>query len=89
MNGFSRIKPKHNVGKDGFGAVELAFRYSRLDTRAGMTSGLMNNYTAGVNWYLNPSARIMLNYIYSAYDNDGLTQTLNAHIVQTRFQVDF
>ena len=89
MHGFGRIKPKKNVGKGGFGAFELLLRYSRLDAREGFYAGYMDNVTLGLNWYLNPSARIMLNVVHTTFNNDGIAKPMNAHIFQTRFQVDF
>jgi len=89
INGFSRIKPKKNVGKNGFGALEILFRYSRLDARKRFQAGLMDNYTVGLNWYLNPSSRIMVNYIFSSFVEEYDPTPMNAQIVQTRFQIDF
>jgi phosphate-selective porin OprO/OprP len=83
---FDRVSPNHNFLSDGgWGAWELAARYSSLDLDdAGVTGGEMDDVTAGVNWYLYPNARVMLNYIYANPESVG-----DANIFQTRFQVDF
>ncbi len=63
---FDRVKPTNNfyIGQPGWGAVELALRYSALDlTDGGIEGGEQQNVTVGINWYLNPSYRIMLNYV--------------------------
>ena len=83
---FDKIKPKKNFGKDGWGAFELAARYSHIDDNDYYVSGgEMNNVTLGVNWYLNPATKVVFNYVYSqnpAYDGW-------ANIYQMRFQVAF
>ena len=58
---FGRVIPK----KKG-GAVELLARYSWIDLNdleAGIEGGKGNNFTLGINWYVNPNVRFMLNYI--------------------------
>lgn len=83
---FDRVRPVENFGKDGgAGAWEIAVRYSMLDlTDDGVVGGELSGLTLGLNWYLNPNSRVMLNYSYSDLDGVG-----KSHIVQTRFQVDF
>ena len=66
-----RIVPLHNFSpwKDecGWGAWEVAGRYSYIDLNdKNIRGGQMSDYTAGLNWYLNPFWKIQLNYIYSA-----------------------
>ena len=79
------MKPKKNFGSDGGGAWELALRYSSIDLNDGdVTGGKMNDITFGINWYLNPATRMMLNYVYSDVEDLG-----KASIIQTRFQIDF
>lgn len=84
-NGFGRVSPQKNLGKEGSGAWEIALRYSGIDLNSGNThGGQFYDLTAGVNWYMNPVTRIMFNYIFSHVKEIG-----NTNILQTRFQVDF
>ena len=69
---FDRVKPKNNLdGKGGWGALEFAARYSMLDLNdEDMNGGELSNFTLGVNWYLNPNLRFMLNYVRAMLDDD-------------------
>jgi len=86
MAAFDRVKPKKNFGKDGgAGAFEVALRYSDIDLEdTDVNGGELANITAGVNWYLNPATRIMLNYVLAELKGAG-----NINIFEMRFQVDF
>jgi len=84
---FDKVSPKRNFfdGSGGFGAWEATLRYSRANLNdQAITGGRLSNVTAGLNWYLNPNARVMLNYI-----NSDLTSVGNANTVTTRFQFRF
>ncbi len=84
---FDRIRPKRNVlGTDrGPGAWEIAVRYSKLDLNDQLTKGgQLSNVTGGLNWYLNPNTRVMLNYVFANLDTVGDTNTL-----MMRFQINF
>lgn len=63
---FGRIQPKHD-----FGAVELAARYSRLKSQDG--PGNIEDFTAGVNWYVKNNIRLALNYVHA-----NITDAANA-----------
>ena len=102
---FGRIKPKRNFklgGEDaGWGAWEIALRYSNLDLNDGHTTywdtlwsreneilgGEEKNLTVGLNWYLNPNVRVMWNYTHADLDSPIYDGNLN--IFQTRFQLAF
>ncbi len=94
---FGRIKPKANFdpAKGGWGAWEIAARYSYLDLNdSNIRGGRLSDVSAGINWYLYPNARIMLNYIHAELSGrETPAPTFNiggtGDIVQTRFQVDF
>ncbi len=95
---FDRVKPRNNFDwKGGYGALELAARYSMLDLNdEDMNGGELSNFTFGVNWYLNPNVRFMLNYVRAMLDEDDCyykgdmgDHCGDADIVQARFQVDF
>jgi phosphate-selective porin OprO/OprP len=64
---FDRIRPFRELGKDGLGAFEVALRYDHIDlsdtpvlARAGNEA---SSVTAGFNWYFNPYAKLMVNWI--------------------------
>jgi phosphate-selective porin OprO/OprP len=84
---FVRVRPYENFlgEEDGWGALELAVRYSWIDLNDGtVTGGELADVTAGVNWLLNPYVRLSLNYVYADLDTVGKTNGL-----MTRFQFDF
>ena len=84
---FVRLRPAHDAGDGGAGAWELAARLSRVDLDDDLPGGTERNVTVGLNWYVNPYLRIMLNYVNVAADRDGAD--LDVDIVQCRAQVDF
>lgn len=88
---FSRVKPKRNLGEaGGSGAVELLVRVSHLDLNddgAGAAFGSVTDVTGGLNWYLNPMAKIMVNYVLGQVDRTDVDG--DVHSLLTRFQIDF
>jgi len=87
---FDRVIPNKNFSltDPGLGAWELAARYSQVNLNdEGITGGRLNDITGGVNWYLNPNAKIQFNYVNAKVDRSGIDGT--AHIFETRFAVDF
>ncbi|MBW2616272.1 MAG: porin, partial [Deltaproteobacteria bacterium] len=94
---FGRVKPKNNFdlkSGSGLGAWEVALRYSCIDLNDGdIQGGEEENFTAGLNWYLNPNVRFMFNYIFAhVEDSNAGTQFLragNTNIFQMRFQINF
>ena len=85
---FARVKPMKNVGSDGFGAWEIAARYSTIDLDDGLVNGgTENNITIGVNWYLNPQVRFMANYVH--VDTNSNAGNDNPDVIQFRGQLDF
>ncbi len=95
---FDRVKPKSNWDEGGTGAWEIAGRYSQLDlTDSGINGGVMENYTLGLNWYLNQNVRIMWNYIHTQVEDlGGLGVPVawrgtsdDADLFLMRLQVDF
>jgi phosphate-selective porin OprO and OprP len=85
---FSRVKPFTNFFivrtadgsvQSGWGAWEVAARWSYLELREGVVleaatpqlAGKLNDVTLGVNWHLNPYTRVMFNYIHSWHDWAG------------------
>lgn len=86
---FDRVKPANDLSWSGggIGAIEAAVRYSQLDLTDGMIrGGTLSNITAGLNWYLNPNVRFMLNYVYADQQHP---YDFEADIIQMRAQIDF
>ncbi len=96
---FGRVSPTNPVGKGGWGAWELAARYSSIDLDDGDTQGgEEDNITIGVNWYATKYVRFMANYVM--VDADPVTQESGLNIAagededepdifQLRAQIDF
>ena len=91
-----RVRPARPVYKGGFGAWELAARYSYIDLNgttnaAGAPSGpgrQLNNLTLALNWYLIDNARFQFNYIHPVL-KDRVTGTTNSDFFAARCQIDF
>jgi phosphate-selective porin OprO/OprP len=98
---FGRIKPRNNFGPStGWGAWEVAVRYSYIDMNNAFSStlplgggqpafgGLLSDLTFGVNWYLNQFAKFQFNYIDARLRREpvGFNET---GIVALRAQLDF
>jgi len=82
---FDRVIPISNFNVDGshWGAWQLAARISRLDlTSKNIHGGVLDDVTAGVNWYLNPLMRITVNYVWAHREEIG-----DSNIVEGRFQL--
>ncbi|MFC1778556.1 porin, partial [Pseudomonadota bacterium] len=61
---FLTVVPKKNLGRNGKGAFEIAARASYVDlTDEDIIGGQQSNVSVGLNWYLNPSFRVMTNLI--------------------------
>jgi phosphate-selective porin OprO/OprP len=97
---FDRVHPLHNLGTDknghrGWGAWELALRYSYIDLDDNtIYGGRMADVTAGLNWYLNPNVRVMADYIHSTVLANTAAASRSAgrggveDILAIRFQLD-
>jgi len=87
---FGRLKPSRPWGDDGgWGALELAARYSYLDLNGlGFEGGRLNDLTIGVNWYLNQYMKFQVNYI-RAFLNNPMHSASDADVIAMRAQADF
>jgi phosphate-selective porin OprO/OprP len=100
---WDRVKPLKNFAfqDGGWGAWQVAFRYSYLDMEdsgipnpaATVGEPIVQQYTFGINWYLNPSARIMFDFSiltpcgdFNAAVQEGDGQMF---LLTIRWQVDF
>lgn len=81
-----RVMPAHNYGDgDGTGAWEVAGRYDAIDLDDNPSSaGEADQWTAGINWYLNPNTKVMWNYVYIDLEHGA-----QVDVFEMRFQVDF
>jgi len=93
---FARVSPNNNFEDEGWGAWQVALRYSTLDlnddnSAATYLGGEMDNITVGLNWHLNPNTRFMFNYVHSMVDSGAVPSASagNLNIFQARFQIDF
>jgi len=66
---FSNPRVSSPAGRGGYGAWEVAVRYSQLDLNsrlgdaAGVAGGEQENLTLGLNWYPNDNLRLMFNWV--------------------------
>ena len=91
---FTGVRPKKNLSikKRGWGALELALRYSFVDLNDGpIQGGKERNLSAGINWYLTHKHRVMVNYIKATVKDraDPPVDDGEADIVMCRFQLAF
>lgn len=91
---FAGVKPSHpfDLRERRWGAVELAVRYSTLDLNDGaVRGGDERNVTVGLNWYLRPKVRVMVNYVHVRVEDRAVPpiDSGRADILTARFQVNF
>ena len=88
--GLGRIRPIEGFSpKGGSGAWEAALRWSRLDLEsAHVKGGVLQDWTVGLNWYLNPNTRVMWNCVLARLGGGGKPKGW-ARLFLMRFQVDF
>ena len=82
---FDPLPVARPVNQGGWGAVELAFRYSNTDLTDGtLEGGEMDIYSLGVNWWFTRSAHFSVNYRYillDRLDTGGNSSGINARIL--------
>ena len=73
-----RVIPNRNFGfnKDGcntgMGAWEIAGRFSYIDLNdKAIQGGTLTDYTLGVNWFINPYVKFVVNYIHATSNFSG------------------
>jgi len=95
---FGRVHPNHNFDPNGWGALELAARFSQLDLEdTGFTGGKEQDVTVGVNWYPHPHVRFMFNWVHASVDRSPLRgahplialNNFSPDVFQMRAQLDF
>lgn len=95
---FTRVKPFENFWmvrtpcgtRAGWGAWEVAARWSYLDF-CDVEGQRLHDLTLGCNWYWNPHARMMFNWIHPFAHHSPVSAAADAEgdIIAMRFQVDF
>ena len=88
---FGNVMPDHPISRGGWGAWELAARFSTIDLNDnGEKGGEMDDITLGLNWYLENNLKFMFNYIHYDADNyEDKSSRINSQdddIYQTRLQ---
>ncbi len=89
---FDRLIPKHARG-----ALEIVARFSTADLNdagANIFGGKQEITTAGVNWYMNPNIRLMIDYSFvdsDQYAKGDRSYKVNDdfNVLQARFQLNF
>ena len=67
------IPVARTVNQGGWGAWELALRYSSLDlSDKSIDGGKMDIFSLGVNWWLTPTFNVNINYRLIDNEKDGL-----------------
>jgi phosphate-selective porin OprO/OprP len=78
---FGSTKPRRDVlnARPGLGAWEVAGRYSSVNLESGsVTGGKLDDVTVGLNWYLGPGIRLMVNYIHAFLEDGGKADVVGA-----------
>lgn len=89
---FGAVKPAENAFGEGggLGAWEVAARISSLDlSDDGADGGELQDLTVGVNWYLNPNTRLMVDYIIADLDPTAGAPDGETNILAFRWQFAF
>lgn len=93
---FRGLVPAHPLGKDGFGAWELAARYSTVDLdfmpgqAGGVTGGKQDVWSAGLNWYPNQTIRFLLDYDkIRVHHGNAPARDISADAIAVRSQITF
>jgi len=93
--GYDRVQPVRNFfcsrrGQRGPGAWQVGLRFDYVDVNSGpIQAGQLHSITAGLNWYLNPNARIMANYVWTDRDTGVPFGTGNFSALGLRCHFDF
>jgi phosphate-selective porin OprO/OprP len=86
---FFRVRDRKGGICGGCGAWEVASRISYLKLNDDdVRGGTITDYTAGLNWYLNPYVKWQFNYIHS-YTTDATDIAANTNLFDLRLQADF
>jgi phosphate-selective porin OprO/OprP len=97
--GYARVRPVRNFLclRDGDGprckgwsAWEVGVRYDHVDANSGLLqAGRLDSVTFGVNWYLNPNARITANYVWTDRQTASAASSGSFDALGVRVHFDF
>lgn len=74
----------------GRGAWQVGVRYAQLDLRdSGIDGGVVQDVTAGLNWFWNPNMKVQFNYVFTYRDAPGGTVQGDIHGFGMRVAHDF
>ncbi len=81
---FNAVPVSRSVNMQGWGAWELAFRYSTLDLVGGtLDGGVMDTYSFSLNWWPSPRVQVTPNYRYiilDRFDVKGKSSGINLRL---------
>jgi len=86
---FHGLIPRAPLG-GGFGAWEVAARYSsmNLDSGGGVAGGIQNIWSVGLNWYPNSTVRFLLDYNNIQVNHANAPGAdISAHAIGLRSQI--
>jgi phosphate-selective porin OprO and OprP len=87
---FFRVRANDGCCYMGKGAWEVAYRASYLNlSNDGITGGRAVDHTFGLNWYLNPYAKVQFNAIHSETTDRGANARGIVNLFETRMAVNF
>lgn len=92
---FKGVEPANDqrVSRGGMGVFELAARYSAIDLPSrNVRGGFEQDVTVGLNWYPEPFARVLMNYVHAWTNPTSSVITgrrAGADIGQVRLQLAF
>lgn len=86
---FDRVTPRSEftatkAGVGGTGAWELAVRLSQVDV-SDVGGGRLTDLTVGLNWHLNPNAKLQFNYVRAFADAVGGASTADVFAVRAAY----
>jgi phosphate-selective porin OprO and OprP len=87
---FARVIPKHNFnwGQGGWGAWEIAGRYSFVNLSSGdLHGGRIGMFMVGLNWHLHSHVKWRFDYGFGHVSDHQPAGNIN--IFQTRVEIDF
>jgi phosphate-selective porin OprO/OprP len=85
---FGRVSPAHPLFHGGWGAWEVAGRYSWVDLNSGgISGGKFDRWSAALSWYATDHMRFEFDYGYGQLDKFGTEGT--TQFFQARAQIEF